>query len=64
MADAAPVMIWVARPDQRRAFVNKAWLTFTGRTLRQELGRGWTEGVHPEDREACLATYDASFASS
>ncbi len=63
MADAAPVMIWVARPDQRRAFVNKAWLTFTGRTLRQELGRGWTEGVHPEDLEACMATYHASFAS-
>ena len=49
--------------DQRRAFVNKAWLTFTGRTLRQELGRGWTEGVHPEDLEACMATYHASFAS-
>ncbi len=63
MADAAPVMIWVARPDQRRAFVNKAWLTFTGRTLRQELGRGWTEDVHPEDLEACLATYNSSFAS-
>jgi PAS domain S-box-containing protein len=63
MADAAPVMIWVARPDQRRAFVNKAWLNFTGRTLRQEVGRGWMEGVHTEDLEACLATYEASFAS-
>ena len=63
MADAAPVMIWVARPDQLPAFVNKAWLTFTGRTLRQELGRGWTQGVHPEDLEACMATYNEAFAS-
>ena len=63
MADSAPVMIWVARPDQGRAFVNKAWLVFTGRTLRQELGRGWTEGVHPDDQDACMAIYEASFAS-
>ena len=32
-------------------FVNRKWLTFTSRTLAQELGDGWLEGVHPDDRE-------------
>jgi PAS domain S-box-containing protein len=57
MADTAPVMIATSGPDQLATFFNKAWLDFTGRTLEQELGRGWTEGVHPDERERCLAHF-------
>ena len=38
MADMAPVMIWVAGPDNMGTFFNRAWLDFTGRSLEQELG--------------------------
>jgi PAS domain S-box-containing protein len=61
MADNAPVMIWVADPDQRFIFLNRTWLSFTGRTLDQELGDGWKSGIHPEDRERCFAMYSGSF---
>lgn len=37
---------------------NKAWLEFTGRSFEQELGFGLTDILHPEDRIACLATYE------
>lgn len=47
----APVLQWIADNQGNRMFFNEAWLKFTGRDLKQELGWGWLSGVHPEDRE-------------
>ena len=61
MADSAPVLIWVAGPDKLCSFFNRHWLEFTGRTLEQELGNGWADGVHPEDWPRFLETYTRAF---
>ncbi len=49
MANAAPVLIWLSDDEGHCTFLNDVWLEFTGRTLEQELGSGWLEGVHPDD---------------
>ena len=61
VADAAPVMIWMSGPDKLCNFFNKGWFEFTGRTPAQELGNGWTEGVHREDLAHCLEVYGNAF---
>jgi PAS domain S-box-containing protein len=61
MADNAPVMIWVTGPDTLFTFVNKTWLSFTGRTREEELGTGWAAGVHPEDLLRCNETFSSAF---
>jgi two-component system, LuxR family, sensor kinase FixL len=61
VADSAPVLIWMSGPDKLCTFFNKGWLDFTGRSLEQELGNGWAEGVHREDMARCLDIYGNSF---
>jgi PAS domain S-box-containing protein len=59
--DAAPVMIWVSGKDKGCVWFNKPWLTFTGRRLAQEVGKGWSEGVHHDDFDRCLKIYSTHF---
>lgn len=61
IANAAPVMLWLVDRERRNEFCNDSWLAFTGRTLQQEHGLGWAEGVHPEDRDRLIETGRAAF---
>ena len=57
MADSVPVLMWRSGPDQSRGYFNKTWLAFTGRTVEDERGEGWAQGIHPEDYHQCLEAY-------
>jgi len=55
-------MTWRARPDMSCEYVNRAWLNFTGYTLEQARGEGWSRCLHPEDLarwlDACVRAFD------
>lgn len=63
LVDTLPVMVWMTGLDAMCTFCNRAWLEFRGRTLDEEKGRGWTDGLHPDDRDLCVETYLKAFTS-
>jgi PAS domain S-box-containing protein len=58
LADAAPAMLWVTRPDGSCSFLSREWYELTGQPEESGLGSGWLDAVHPADRERT----DAAFA--
>jgi len=61
MADNVPAMIWMSGTDKFDDYFNKTWLEFTGKTVGQESDEKWLEGVHPDDVQRCIDTYNTSF---
>ncbi|AFV25180.1 putative Histidine kinase [Methanolobus psychrophilus R15] len=61
LADSGQALIWTSGTDKLCNYFNLPWLQFTGRKLEQELGNGWLEGVHPDDRDYCGRIYTDAF---
>jgi two-component system CheB/CheR fusion protein len=61
IVEKSPVLIWRADPSGSRDFFNQTWLAFRGRTLKEEIHGGWTEGVHPDDLARVLETFRDAF---
>lgn len=61
LANAGIALTWTSGIDKLCNYFNETWLKFTGRTLDQEMGNGWAEGVHPDDFNRCLEIYTTSF---
>jgi len=61
LVEKAPIMIWRSDITMECNYFNEIWLEFTGRSMEQETGNGWTEGVHPEDFAKCLKIYTEHF---
>jgi PAS domain S-box-containing protein len=55
-------MVWRSNTAGHCDYFNLTWLSFTGRTLEEEIGEGWLVGVHPDDREPCITSYLDHFA--
>ncbi|MBX6314069.1 MAG: PAS domain S-box protein [Isosphaeraceae bacterium] len=62
IAEHSPVIIWRSDATGLIDYVNQTYLDFRGQPAEQELGEGWVEGVHPDDRDRALTTYHTAFA--
>ena len=58
-----PTLVWRADANGACDYLNQAWLDYTGRARETQLGQGWLEGVHPDDRERWRESYEPAFAA-
>ncbi len=63
IADSAPVLMWMTDADGLCTYVNQWWLDFTGRTLEQELGFGWTTGIPTLELEHYNTLFHRAFGT-
>ncbi|HEY7634288.1 MAG TPA: PAS domain-containing protein, partial [Gemmatimonadales bacterium] len=61
--DTIPNFVWSARPDGYRDFLNQRWLDYAGMTAQQAVGWGWTQAIHPDDREGLVEYWRSCLAS-
>ncbi|MBF0243184.1 MAG: PAS domain-containing protein [Desulfamplus sp.] len=61
LIEQSPILIWRAKKDTLCDYFNQRWCEFRGRTLEQEYGNGWAEGVHPDDFERSLKIFLDNF---
>ncbi len=60
LADTMPQMFWTTRPDGYHEYFNQRWYEYTGMTLKQTQGWGWSHLLHSDDRQRCLDIWNES----
>lgn len=61
--DTIPTLAWSTLPDGFCDFLSQGWLNFTGLTLEQGRGWGWSDAIHPEDRQQLVQTWHSALAA-
>jgi two-component system, chemotaxis family, CheB/CheR fusion protein len=51
LTESLPSLVWGARPDGTFDYLSRQWLDYTGLAEAEQLGWGWLEQIHPQDRE-------------
>ena len=55
--ESVPQLVWTCQPEGLCDYLGPQWVTFTGVPEAPQLGYGWLEQVHPDDREPTLAAW-------
>lgn len=51
LAEGLPQLTWTCLPNGHCDFLNRRWCEYTGVAMEDQLGFGWLEQVHPDDRD-------------
>ena len=63
LAEAMPQIVWITGPDGGNVYVNQQWMDYTGLSLEESVGDGWTKPFFPEDRERAWGAWQHAMAT-
>jgi PAS domain S-box-containing protein len=58
--ESIPGMAFTNQPDGSCDYVSQQWVDFTGIPAFEQLGSGWVQALHPDDRERAFAAWRAA----
>jgi len=50
LAESLPHLVWTCLADGYCDYLSRQWVDYTGRTAEEQLGAGWADAIHPDDR--------------
>ena len=60
LAESLPQLVWTSRADGPCDYLSPQWVKYTGIPESEQLGMGWLNQLHPDDRDRTLAHWNAS----
>jgi two-component system, cell cycle sensor histidine kinase and response regulator CckA len=51
LMEALPLLVWTCATDGACDYLSRQWLEFTGVPASEQLGTGWLNALHPDDRD-------------
>ncbi|HSB53823.1 MAG TPA: PAS domain S-box protein, partial [Gemmatimonadales bacterium] len=60
IADTVPVIVWMDDVHHNLTYQNLTADAYSGRTITEEHGTSWFDGIHPEDRDRVMAAYQST----
>ncbi len=63
LADSLPQPVWMCRADGLCDYLSPQWVEFTGLPEAQQLGFGWLDQIHAEDRSVLMTAWSKAVAA-
>ncbi|MCX5649678.1 MAG: PAS domain S-box protein, partial [Planctomycetota bacterium] len=63
LAESLPQLVWTCRGDGPCDYLSPQWVEYTGIPEAEQLGSGWLEQLHPDDRDRTIAAWNAAVGS-
>ncbi len=60
LAETMPQLVWTTLPDGYHEYYNQRWYDYTGTTLEETRGEGWSKLLHPDDLARTITRWNHS----
>ena len=62
LLEGVPQLVWTCLPDGRCDYLSRQWVEYTGVPEAEQLGYGWADAIHPDDRPRLMLRWEQAVA--
>jgi PAS domain S-box-containing protein len=63
LLEALPQLFWTCKPEGPCDYLSRQWLDYTGIEESRQLGYGWLDQLHPDDRQRAISAWNEKVIS-